>query len=1103
MPLIAVASSSQTGFPLINYLPRFMLSSLLVFSSVGFLIENLFDTRKKFNKVNFASIWGIFLVNVVAGEIVPSLGLLIAIAAGLIWGLIAFAVHFARKSASRAQARAALISGEVHCSTAIRSAAQEAKLGVLGVWYTIVVAQGYIFFGTAARLHRIVKGHVASMKRRPRAERTKTLIFNLSDVYGVDASASVIFLKSYRLVRSQGITLVWAGLSRTVETALTRSGVLGEDALTFPTLDMAEKWVEDRLLERVHSLALRWLLDKACRDIYNRAMVHDALTTTHSNTDGIAPSQLLKWSARSFVPKGQIILVEGHDDDGLYLLYRGLVQVDETVAREAHTVYPGAFFNEHVLYSPRETGALFTASAAEDCVILRMGHEQRLRMQHHAPHHAYQLLLSVFKQVEMRSPTRRHHTWLEQSDLDGLHKKPSAAGAAVDDGEDSPTGAHYGAAAGEEAHEGEPWKGALTLMWKAEGELTRHVAGAEGDGGTGGEAAAPSVPSSTSPPSSPSKSPSKLSVSAEGRASRGEDAEMGAARSPQRHRVGFEMRDSAGDELAEPSGVQRRKTTKGQDAAKRITDRDKSIKNLLAKALSSPTLEAVPAAAVVSTTSGEGGECGGCGGGGRGRSDSAASDTSQTSHASDGRRSAPDGGKARGPRSSVRALSWWVKDGAHGGTTNEASGGGYGIARKARKESAAQRAPPGGATADVDADRRTVEDFEVTDGGMVVGRGRAVEMQRPRSESDEHARWSEGSMDLDDELDTAPTDGARHSAPPTATLHIDPESHRHIGHDHYHRHVDIIDAEFLNQASYKVALTTAQREHYTLIFELNDHDDSKHLKVSELAAFMDSLGHGVPVTELEAMLADLNIDEDADGCIELDGFLEFMRRTMVADLPKAKMGAIRTSFERTAKQTSRTEVPASTLARRGRYDGAAGGGEMAAAQTDQMDVVTLQQATEMLVGLGFLLDDLSMEEVFDEVDGDGDGCITYEEFVTCIGMLKRNLLEVHTLEASFTRFRQAAGKSKRRMEKESAASRASPATSAAGGPGAAGATSPPEVAIEGEEEEEDHHVYASDLVAALGVTEEEAEEMIFIADLKDNERIDFTEWKQVVVNWSG
>ena len=34
------------------------------------------------------------------------------------------------------------------------------------------------------------------------------------------------------------------------------------------------------------------------------------------------------------------------------------------------------------------------------------------------------------------------------------------------------------------------------------------------------------------------------------------------------------------------------------------------------------------------------------------------------------------------------------------------------------------------------------------------------------------------------------------------------------------------------------------------------------------------------------------------------------------------------------------------------------------------------------------------------------------------------------------------------------------------------------------------------------ITEPEAEEMIFIADLKENSAIDFTEFRQVVVNWS-
>ena len=92
-----------------------------------------------------------------------------------------------------------------------------------------------------------------------------------------------------------------------------------------------------------------------------------------------------------------------------------------------------------------------------------------------------------------------------------------------------------------------------------------------------------------------------------------------------------------------------------------------------------------------------------------------------------------------------------------------------------------------------------------------------------------------------------------------------------------------------------------------------------------------------------------------------------------------------------------------------------------------------------------------------------------------IGMLKRNLLEVMLLEESFTRFRAAR---------------------------ADGAAPPPQqLAADGSPLE--HVVYAADLVATLGVTELEAEEMIFIADLKDNQYIDFTEFKQVVVSWSG
>lgn len=90
-----------------------------------------------------------------------------------------------------------------------------------------------------------------------------------------------------------------------VSKALRRSGVLTADSKQFCSLDAAEKFVEDMLLSHVHNLATKWLVDKTCRDVYARALLHDALTTTHMADGAIAPSQLLKWSARTFVRKVQ------------------------------------------------------------------------------------------------------------------------------------------------------------------------------------------------------------------------------------------------------------------------------------------------------------------------------------------------------------------------------------------------------------------------------------------------------------------------------------------------------------------------------------------------------------------------------------------------------------------------------------------------------------------------------------------------------------------------------------------------------------------------------------------------------------------------------
>merc|ERR1712196_528405 len=57
--------------------------------------------------------------------------------------------------------------------------------------------------------------------------------------------------------------------------------------------------------------------------------------------------------------------------------------------------------------------------------------------------------------------------------------------------------------------------------------------------------------------------------------------------------------------------------------------------------------------------------------------------------------------------------------------------------------------------------------------------------------------------------------------------------------------------------------------------------------------------------------------------------------------------------------------------------------------------------------LGCTLDEQTFTEIFDEVDSDADGQVEVDEFITALGMLKKNVLEIRELEQSFTQLRRA------------------------------------------------------------------------------------------------
>ena len=268
-------------------------------------------------------------------------------------------------------------------------------------------------------------------------------------------------------------------------------------------------------------------------------------------------------------------------------------------------------------------------------------------------------------------------------------------------------------------------------------------------------------------------------------------------------------------------------------------------------------------------------------------------------------------------------------------------------------------------------------------------------------------------------------------------------------------------------------LSAAQVEHFTLIFGLSDFDGDGDLELSELSKYMRNLGHGLSVEELQNMLRMVNVSEH-DGKITLEDFLTFIRRTIFAPIKKANLQTIEDLFEKkahakaSALTNSRNSRPSSAgmpprpaVATPRRPPGAA--------ETDGLHVLSKVETGEVLANLGLHLDDLTFSEVFDEVDADNDGHISHGEFVAALGMLKRSLVETRQLEVAFTRLRQG--------QRDSAIAA-------------------------GETPLDEHLVYASDLVATLGVSQSEAEEMIFIADLAGTRAVDISEFKALVVNWT-
>ena len=114
-------------------------------------------------------------------------GLLVVFILGIILSTFEFMFAFMRKAKPPS-----ISGGDVCCSTTIRSEKHDNQLAVMAPWFQVFAVESFIFFGTADNLYTQLNVHLAAQKvSKPKSERTKYLIFDLTGVTGIDSSAKV------------------------------------------------------------------------------------------------------------------------------------------------------------------------------------------------------------------------------------------------------------------------------------------------------------------------------------------------------------------------------------------------------------------------------------------------------------------------------------------------------------------------------------------------------------------------------------------------------------------------------------------------------------------------------------------------------------------------------------------------------------------------------------------------------------------------------------------------------------------------------------------------------------------------------------------------
>ena len=430
-----------SGPVIIGYIPIMVVGALIFMLGIELLEEALVGTLGRVHRLEYLTIV-VIVVTMGAWDFVT----------GILIGIILAALNFVVQT-SRTTAIRATYSGEIASSTVRRPPMQLRFLKQAGCQIFVIKLAGFLFFGTIVGVENRIRALLEeeAFLNRP----LRFLVFDMSNINGVDYSAAEAFTRINRLLQKRGVQLVVSGLDIEGEIGQAlRSVGLFEDELeveVFMTLNEALEFCENRLLRALYKhqehqghrrtashlevpkaksigLSQHYPAELTISSPRRNQLQRVAQTTVEEN-----PSSSSKWQTfkeplplllqmfedvssmnedfwyratqffeRVTYPRGSVLFSFGDRPVGFYLLEEGLMRAEYELPQGTYTelVVAGLPFGELPFFS--ETPRTATMVADKDSVVWLMDEARWSELQRTEPDVARELLKISLKLTKER-----------------------------------------------------------------------------------------------------------------------------------------------------------------------------------------------------------------------------------------------------------------------------------------------------------------------------------------------------------------------------------------------------------------------------------------------------------------------------------------------------------------------------------------------------------------------------------------------------------------------------------------------------------------------------------------------------------------------------